>query len=292
VLMPQLATNGFISKQTVTPCKRSDTSPCYTSKIVTEGNRIPTATDITKASKDTISISPSVLIQKLIEHKVAEKSTPDPVVNAIPDNPNKEHIKTRTKDEGLADQNTKSESATVDMNKLISALTGGAAAENLSAESKPVATDKKDADTTTPKASSISASNCTTATKRGFSLNFDCPDMEKHKGGTLSITPSELLQKLLGGPKRSDINKNMLPSARVIKTDNGIQLNFNLNTKDKIMQDFSIKMTNPQGRQQHVDVLNTPKGMVVKPKSSLQLLTPLFVPVQNKDIVELGKDNN
>lgn len=263
------------------------------SKIVTEGNSIP---DDSKpsTSKNTISISPAVLIQKLIEHKVAEKSTPDPVVNAIPDNPNKEHIKTRTKDEGPATPiaDAKQESATLDMTKLISALTGGAAAENLAADAKALpSTDKKDgAAGDAPKSSSITATNCTTTTKRGFSINFDCPDGEKHKGGTLSITPSELLQKLLGGPKRSDINKNSLTQARVIKTDNGIQLSFDLNGKDKIPPDFSIKMTNPQGRQQHVDVLNTPKGMVVKPKSSLQLLTPLFVPVQNKDVVELGKD--
>ena len=72
------------------------------------------------------------------------------------------------------------------------------------------------------------------------------------------------------------LTKKTLPSAHVVKTANGFQLNFDLNTKDKIPADFSIKMTNPQGRQQHVDVLNTPKGMVVKPKSSLQLLTPLF----------------
>jgi len=307
-----LLASPVTQKQTVTACKRG--GPCYTSKVVTEGNSMQAVDDVKRKNQSsTISISPSLLIQKLMEHTAAEQSTPDPVVNIVPGQKDQVKPMDASKEEHKA-QSPKE----IDINQLIKALTGMTnntrnqttstatyipstpATKEMAAA---VTTDKYENENSEKekkspsKEMSISASNCSSNTngyvtkggvKRGFSLNFDCPD--KHKGGTLSISPSELLQKLLGPKTKVELDKKTISNTHVVKTDNGFQLNFPLNTKDKIPADFSVKMTNPQGRQQHVDVLNTPKGMVVKPLKSLQLLTPLFVPVQNKDIVELRKD--
>lgn len=282
--------SSFTSKQTITPCKRSGS--CYNSKVVTESDAFPLSNS-NETNQSTISISPSLLIQKLIEHNEAEKSTPDPVVNLIPGTSDLKQNKVVEEKETLA--------KAIDVNQLIKALTNVAGSKTANQSIISTKTDKNVLYTSNIKNeekgkasaqepfNTIEHANTTNCTeKRKISLNFHCPDY--HKGGTLSISSAELLQRLLGPKENINVDKKTLPSTQVVKTENGFQLNFPLNTKDKIPADFSVKMTNPRGRQQHVDVLNTPKGMVVKPLKSLQLLTPLFVPVQNKDIVELRKD--
>ena len=318
-----LMKSPITQKQTVTACKRG--GPCFTGKVVTEGTSMQALDDAKKKNQtqNTISISPSLLIQKLMEHTAAEQSTPDPVVNVVPGQ--KDEVKTTNAMAVQDDEqnNNNKQTKEIDINQLIKALTGitnntrsndstsvvksGVVKETppmvqKDAQTAVISSDSgggKDKKAAVGKDMSISTRNCTTTTNsnstsvgvKRFALNFDCVD--KHKGGTLSISPSELLQRLLGPKTKVELDKKTISNTHVVKTDKGIQLNFplntNTNTKDKIPADFSLKMTNPMGRQQHVDVLNTPKGMVVKPLKSLQLLTPLFVPVQNKDIVELKK---
>ena len=210
VIYPQSEDKSYIRKQTISPCKRSTDVPCYESKITTEGNSVPTTEDSTKSSKSTtISISPSMLIQKLIEHKEAEKSTPDPVVNIIPTDPNNKDLKKISRNKEEENKDATSTTTEVDINKLIKALTGTSSNVNNTNETKTSKQEKENSVVSDEKneVKGLTTSNCSNARKRGFSLNFDCPVKEQHKGGSLSISPNELLQKLLGPKSKNDIDK-------------------------------------------------------------------------------------
>jgi len=289
----------FTQAQFVEGCKK-DGRRCMKGKVVTEGNSFPMKRPAVDEARQTVSVSPSLLIQKLIEHHVADKSTPDPVVNIQPDDLKKNTTSSSPSSDGSTAEadNTKNSASAFDIGKIIKALTGTVSKPLASGEltNETTSTDKKHnletsksikEQTKYDKTSFLeSLKNCSDVMKRKVSLTFNCNNPIIHKGGSLSISPSELVQRLLDTKVKTEVNKKTIPSARVVKTPNGFQLNFDLNTKDNIPQDLKNK---PIGRQQHVDVYNTPKGMVVKPKSSMQLLTPQFVPVQNDDHLELGK---
>ena len=102
---------------------------------------------------------------------------------------------------------------------------------------------------------------------------------------TISISPGKLIQHVLMKKVKNLVEKT-LPQANVEKTNNGFTVNFDLNPKDEIPARVSQVQTS-KTRQQHVNVFIAPKGVVVKPKSSEQLMKPSFVPVQNKDNLEL-----
>lgn len=299
--------NPFFTTQMVRGCKK-DGSPCMQSKIISEGNSFPTAKTGIDESRQTVSVSPSLLIQKLIEHHVADKSTPDPVVNAIPDSPKKD-VPQKSPLPAPVEPDNKSAPTEYDIGKIIKALTGTVAKNLVPAENQnqnqnqsPITANRENANLdikptiveNKPESNADfieSLKNCSDLMKRGVSLNFNCNNPRStHKGGTLSISPTELVQRLLESKVKTEVSsRKTLPSAHVVKTPNGFQLNFDLNPKNKAQDEIAKKMSNSVDvRQQHVNVYNTPKGMVVKPKSSLQLLTPQFVPIQNKDNLELG----
>ena len=104
---------------------------------------------------------------------------------------------------------------------------------------------------------------------------------------TVSVSPGELIQHVLMKKVKHLVEKT-LPQANVEKTNNGFTVNFDLNPKDEIPERVSqSQAVTGKTRQQHVNVFIAPKGVVVKPKSSEQLMKPSFVPVQNKDNLEL-----
>ena len=117
-----------------------------------------------------------------------------------------------------------------------------------------------------------------TSTEENVSCNNDLME-------TVSISPGKLIQHVLMKKVKNLVEKT-LPQANVEKTNNGFTVNFDLNPKDEIPVRLSKSQTT-KTRQQHVNVFIAPKGVVVKPKSSEQLMKPSFVPVQNKDILEL-----
>ena len=100
---------------------------------------------------------------------------------------------------------------------------------------------------------------------------------------TISISPAKLIQHVLMKKVKNLVQKT-LPQANVEKTNNGFTVNLDLNPKDEIP---ASQVQTSKTRQQHVNVFIAPKGVVVKPKSSEQLMKPSFVPVQNKDNLEL-----
>ena len=100
---------------------------------------------------------------------------------------------------------------------------------------------------------------------------------------TISISPGKLIQHVLMKKVKNLVQKT-LPQANVEKTNNGFTVNLDLNPKDEIP---ASQVQTSKTRQQHVNVFIAPKGVVVKPKSSEQLMKPSFVPVQNKDNLEL-----
>lgn len=309
--VPNHEVDSFRTTQDVTPCKREDGSPCMQSKIVTEGNSFPVQKTGVDKSKQTVSVSPSLLIEKLLEHHVAENSAPEPVVNAVPTDLKKNTSSARSEPFKTGDEKTSNE---FDFNNLMKALTASSAVGNTTSlqnqTNQTTMTRNADEKNSLEFLSSLSQQNnnaninnstkternvatpsCSDLKRRHISLSFNCeekPSNSNHKGGSLSISPSELIQRLLDSKSKNEVSRKTIPSARVVKTPNGFQLNFDLNTKDKIPSEIGDTKSVPIGRQQHVNVFNTPKGMVVKPKSSLQLLTPLFVPIQNKDNIELG----
>ena len=296
VISPQ---NFLSMQQLVLPCKRSDI-PCVFGKVITEGNSIPPLKDGLDTEKKTVSISPSLLIKKLIEHHVADKSTPDPVVNAAPLTlPLNGQVS-----QGLQIGSQENNQGNFDLNQIIKALTGAIKPFNKndssSAETKQTILQAIGADTTKDLGNLVksningdlskttNALNCSNLQKRGVRLTLKCSE-GKHKGGMLSLTPQELVQRIINSKNKNEVNRKTIPGANVINTPNGFQLNFDLIAKDQIPYDQTEKSSNPSGRQQHVDIFNTPKGMVVKPKSSIQLLTPQFVPALDKDNIELRK---
>lgn len=104
---------------------------------------------------------------------------------------------------------------------------------------------------------------------------------------TVSVSPGELIQHVLMKKVKHLVEKT-LPQANVEKTNNGFTVNFDLNPKDEIPERVEKSQTvTGKTRQQHVNVFIAPKGVVVKPKASEQLMKPSFVPVQNKDNLEL-----
>lgn len=112
----------------------------------------------------------------------------------------------------------------------------------------------------------------------------ECKDAIENPMDTISVSPGELIQHVLMKKVKHMVQKT-LPQADVEKTNTGFTVNFDLNPKDEIpsrVQDVTGKT-----RQQHVNVFIAPKGVVVKPKASEQLMKPSFVPVQNKDNLEL-----
>ncbi|XP_002165887.3 uncharacterized protein LOC100206770 [Hydra vulgaris] len=297
----KVSPQNFMSmQQLVLPCKRSDI-PCVFGKIVTEGNSIPSFKEGLDAEKKTVSISPSLLIKKLIEHHVADKSTPDPVVNAVPLS-----LPLGQTSQGLTLGSQENNQGNFDLNQIIKALTGAIKPLNKN-DTSPADTKQTilQASAEAPKVTIKSnedlskitnAVNCSNIQKRGVRLTIKCNE-GKHKGGMLSLTPQEIVQRLINSKNKNELNKKTIPGANVINTPNGFQLNFDLIAKDQIPYDLTEKPSNPSarhltsGRQQHVDVFNTAKGMVVKPKSSIQLLTPQFVPALDKDNIELRKSD-
>ena len=112
----------------------------------------------------------------------------------------------------------------------------------------------------------------------------ECSDAVENPMDTISVSPGELIQHVLMKKVKNMVQKT-LPQADVEKTNTGFTVNFDLNPKDEIpsrVQDVTGKT-----RQQHVNVFIAPKGVVVKPKTSEQLMKPSFVPVQSKDNLEL-----
>ena len=112
----------------------------------------------------------------------------------------------------------------------------------------------------------------------------DCYSDIESKLKTISVSPSELIQHVLMKKVKSIVQKT-LPQANVQKTKTGFTVNLDLNAKDEIPS--RSEPETGKTRQQHVNVFIAPKGVVVKPKSSEQLMKPSFVPVQNKDNLEL-----
>ena len=113
---------------------------------------------------------------------------------------------------------------------------------------------------------------------------FGDPDcVPESESSAVSVTPGELVQHLLLKKVKSLVQKS-IPQARVEKSPSGFTVNLDLNPKDKIPSKTIIS-TNT--RQQHVNVYIAPKQVVVKPKSSEQLMKPSFVPISNKDNLEL-----
>eukprot|EP00794_Sanderia_malayensis_P011083 gene11083-12251_t len=121
------------------------------------------------------------------------------------------------------------------------------------------------------------------------SKSKDCGPLPDNPVNTVSISPAELIQHVLMSKVKNVVQK-ALPQANVQKTNSGFTVNFDLNPKDEIPSGLPSTMTtaaNSKTRQQHVSVFIAPKGVVVKPKSSDQLMKPSFVPIQNQDNIEL-----
>ena len=120
--------------------------------------------------------------------------------------------------------------------------------------------------------------------KRSPLSENDLNDCSGKTMDTVSVTPGELIQHVLMKKVKHLVQKT-LPQANVEKTNTGFTVNFDLNPKDEIPS--RTQTVTGKTRQQHVNVFIAPKGVVVKPKASEQLMKPSFVPVQNKDNLEL-----
>ena len=295
-----LSEDGSKFTKLVETCVRSSDDPkCMHGKITSESGYVPKSKNGIDESKNTISISPSALMQKLMERKTAEDSTPDAVSNQVqsmgttdPNHPTNQQLQSPQ----ISNSYLK---PSLDPKTLMSLLQNAVASQRKS----NTATTRQDV----TNSSSITNNNTTTTTKtmcnnklrkRGFSISYDCNNALSnytHVGltGATPVSTSDLLKSLLKNSGGESSGSRSLPASHLQKTTNGFQVDFDLHVKDQIPNNKVVSgtlKTLANGRQQHINLYNTPNGVVMKPKSSVQLLKPQFVPVaQDRDNIELRK---
>ena len=257
--------DGSKFSKLIETCVRSSEDPkCMHGKIVNEGGYVPKVKNGVDDTKQTISISPSALVQKLMEHKQAEDSTPPAVENSP---------------------------QTSDHTRLIS-LIQNALSSKTTTTRQDVATNNNNNNKTM--CNKLRKRQINQFTKRGFLIKYDCDGLLSnytHVGltGKAPVSTSDLLKSLI---KEDPEPSRSLPPTHLQKTSNGFQVDFDLHVKDQIPKEVvsGTLKTLANGHQQHINLYQTPNGVAMKPKSSVQLLKPQFVPVaQNRDNIELGK---
>ena len=272
--------DGSKFSKLVETCVRSSDDPkCMHGKIVNEGGYVPKRKNGVDDSKQTISISPSTLVQKLMEHKQAEDSTPAAVENS-PQPP-----------EGNPVKNIEQKGSSPDHDRLISLLQNALSSKAITTR-QDVAINHNSNKTMCNKLMKRQINKL--LTKRGFLIKYNCNGMLSnytHVGltGKSPVSTSDLLKSLI---KENPEPSRSLPPTHLQKTSNGFQVDFDLHVKDQIPKEVvsGTLKTLANGRQQHINLYQTPNGVAMKPKSSVQLLKPQFVPVaQNRDNIELGK---
>ena len=272
--------DGSKFSKLVETCVRSSDDPkCMHGKIVNEGGYVPKRKNGVDDSKQTVSISPSTLVQKLMEHKQAEDSTPAAVENS-PQPP-----------EGNPVKNIEQKGSSPDHDRLISLLQNALSSKAITTR-QDVATNHNSNKTMCNKLMKRQINKL--LTKRGFLIKYNCNGMLSnytHIGltGKSPVSTSDLLKSLI---KENLEPSRSLPPTHLQKTSNGFQVDFDLHVKDQIPKEVvsGTLKTLANGRQQHINLYQTPNGVAMKPKSSVQLLKPQFVPVaQNRDNIELGK---
>ena len=298
--------------QTIESCKRfNENDPnCLYGKTITESNGVPLQSkqpgSVLDESKQTISISPSSLMQKLMERKKAEESTPDAVVNNVESvlKPGKtvgNEPNTATRSQDTSKELTSNDLDPNTLLTLLSAALGKSSTKTIPSSKRDGSNDVTTPIEMVPRTSHLEqnntwnfAGNCSKLFKRGLTINFDCNNLLSNKthfslkGQSPELSTVDFVHKLL---ETDDLARHSVPAARVQKTANGFQVNFDLHVKDQIPTQVSGTLkTLSSGRQQHVNIFNTPEGVFMKPKSSVQLLRPSFVPVkQSHDNMELRK---
>ena len=266
--------DGSKFSKLIETCVRSSDDPkCLHGKIVTEGGYVPKPKSGVDETKQTISISPSSLVQRLMQHKQAEDSTPDAVENSSPS-------PTSSKD-------------TPDHDRLISFLQNALTNKTTTTRQDVATTNNNSNKTMCNKLMKRQISN-NKLMKRGFLIKYNCDGILSnytHVGltGKSPVSTSDLLKSLI---KENPEQSRSLPPTHLQKTSNGFQVDFDLHVKDQIPKEVvsGTLKTLSNGRQQHINLYQTPNGVAMKPKSSVQLLKPQFVPVaQNRDNIELRK---
>jgi len=298
-----LGEDGSKFTKLVETCVRSSDDPkCMHGKITSESGHVPKGKNGLDESKNTISISPSALMQKLMERKTAEDSTPDAVSNQVQSLVSSDPTQqTNQQPPQISNSNTK---PSVDPKTLMNLLQNALA---ISQSKSSSATTRQDVTTSSAinnnNNNNINNNNTKTMCnnklrKRGFSISYDCSNALSnytHVGltGAAPVSTSDLLKSLLKNSGGESSGSRSLPASHLQKTTNGFQVDFDLHVKDQIPNNKVVSgtlKTLANGRQQHVNLYNTPNGVVMKPKSSVQLLKPQFVPVaQDRDKIELRK---
>ena len=275
-----LNSDGSKFSKLIETCVRSSDDPkCMHGKIISEGGYVPKVKNGIDDTKQTISISPSALVQKLMEHKQAEDSTPPAVENSP-------QTSSPTSFDGIKNIEPSS-----DHTHLISMIQNALSSKTTTTR-QDVATNNNSNKTMCNKLRKRQINKF--LTKRGFLIKYDCDGLLSnytHVGltGKAPVSTSDLLKSLI---KENPEPSRSLPPTHLQKTSNGFQVDFDLHVKDQIPKEVvsGTLKTLANGRQQHINLYQTPNGVAMKPKSSVQLLKPQFVPVaQNRDNIELGK---